>query len=88
MGPAVVGEAEAVGTDVEVVGAAVEDDGSGLAPPPQAESKIEAARIATGVFFTAPPTVMSYLAFVVSASDQTDARTCENSQLRRPHTPS
>jgi len=59
VGPAVVGETEEVGADVDLGGEAVEAEGSGLAPPPHADSKIEAAKIATGVFFTVPPTVLS-----------------------------
>jgi hypothetical protein len=51
VGPAVVGVAETVGADVDLVGEEVEDDGSGFAPPPHADSKIETARGATGVFF-------------------------------------
>jgi hypothetical protein len=89
VGPAVVGETEAVGVEVVAVGAAVDEDGSGLAPPPQAESKIEAARMATGVFFTVPPTDPELLlAGVVSTSDQPGAQICENNELRTPHTPS
>ena len=77
VGPAVVGETDtdAVGVDVNVVGEEVEDDGSGLAPPPHAESRIEAARIATELFLTLPPTVMSCppAALVFSADQPTPA---------------
>jgi len=57
---AVVEETETVGVE-DVVGEELVDDASGLALPPQAASRIEAARMATGVLFTVPPTVMSRL---------------------------
>jgi hypothetical protein len=84
---AVAEETEAVGAEVDAEGEVLVDDASGLAPPPQAASNNEAARMATGVFFTVPPTGHeSTPAVMVSTADQHDARTCLNKQARTPHT--
>jgi hypothetical protein len=86
VGPAVVGETETVGAEVVVVGEEVVDDGSGLAPAPQAESKIEAAKTATGVFFTVPPTVLSCFWQSWSPPQTSGRRDLENNHLRTtPH---